>query len=471
MAELNNDAISHKGRKVRSFSMAFKLEAIQYAERVSNRAASTKYKVDVKRIREWRKDKDAMVELKAKPKGKQRERLDGGGRKGFVEQLDDFLLEWIYGRRANGLRVSRKLIKVKAKQVYDEKCSEDEKELFSASAGWLDKFMQRNGLSLRRKTTTAQQEPNRAIDKLISYILQVCRLSRQHQYDPSCIIAMDETPVWDDMVSSMTIDRVGAQSVPLKTTGHEKVMVTICLAAKADGTKLKPFIVFRGGKRETKALDEEFRSKCVVQTSTNAWMNEELTQVWVQRVLGSFSFNRRLLAWDSYECHMVKSVQEALAKNKVDHVLIPGGCMKYIQAPDVSWNKPFKALVSEQYDDWMANGLHHYTEAGNMRPPSRKMIVEWVLEAWSQLAQDIVVKSFKVCALNLAVDGSEDSMIHCFKKGQPCESGLDQLKAQLPVLDEPNQPNPFLDITDSDIDEADGIGVVEIEDEEVDIEF
>ena len=47
MAELNNDAISDKGRNVRSFSMTFKFEAMQYAERVSNRTSSTKYKVDV----------------------------------------------------------------------------------------------------------------------------------------------------------------------------------------------------------------------------------------------------------------------------------------------------------------------------------------------------------------------------------------------------------------------------------------
>ena len=133
--------------------MAFKLEAIQYAEKVSNRDSSTKYKVDIKRIREWRKDKDAIEELKAKPKGKHRETLDIGGRKGFVERFDDLLHEWIYGRRAyNGLRVSHKLIKMKARQIYDDNCSEDEKELVSASAGWLDKFMQRNGLSLRRKT-------------------------------------------------------------------------------------------------------------------------------------------------------------------------------------------------------------------------------------------------------------------------------------------------------------------------------
>ena len=45
---------------------------------------------------------------------------------------------------------------------------------------------------------------------------------------------------------------------------------------------------------------------------SNAWMNEELTLNWVKSILGAFSFNRRLLAWDSYECHMMQSVKEAL---------------------------------------------------------------------------------------------------------------------------------------------------------------
>ena len=73
---------------------------------------------------------------------------------------------------------------------------------------------------------------------------------------------MDETAVWNCMVSDTTVDKVGTKSVCLKTTGHEKVMVTVCLAAKADGTKLKPFIVFRGAKRETKSLDEEYKQVC-----------------------------------------------------------------------------------------------------------------------------------------------------------------------------------------------------------------
>ena len=177
-------------------------------------------------------------------------------------------------------------------------------------------------------------------------------------------MAMDETPVWDDKVSRTTVDKVGATSVNLKTTGHEKVMVTVCLSARADGTKFKPLTVFRGAKRESKKLNEDYKHKCVVATSSNASMNEELTLTWVRSILGTFSFNRRLLAWNSYECHMMQSVKGALAKMNVDQVIIPGGCTKFVQAPDVSWNKPFKALVTQQYDEWMASGVQEYTEAG-----------------------------------------------------------------------------------------------------------
>ena len=53
-------------------------------------------------------------------------------------------------------------------------------------------------------------------------------------------------------------------------TEHEKCMVSVCLAAKADGIKLK---------------------SSVVKSSGNAWMNVELTAIWVKQVLGGFSFN------------------------------------------------------------------------------------------------------------------------------------------------------------------------------------
>ena len=71
------------------------------------------------------------------------------------------------------------------------------------------------------------------------------------------------------MVSQYTVDKVGKRDICLKTTGHEKVRISVCLSAKADGTKLKPFIVFGGAKHETEALNKEFRSRCIVISSSN----------------------------------------------------------------------------------------------------------------------------------------------------------------------------------------------------------
>ena len=71
---------------------------------------------------------------------------------------------------------------------------------------------------------------------------------------------MDETPVWADMVADTTVEIVGKKDIPMKKTGHEKVRVriSVCLAAKEDGAKMKPFIVFAAAKRESKALRDEF---------------------------------------------------------------------------------------------------------------------------------------------------------------------------------------------------------------------
>ena len=84
----------------------------------------------------------------------------------------------------------------------------------------------------------------------------------------------------------------GEKTISLNSIGYEKVFVSACLAAKGDGTKLTPFVVFPGTKREVAALNGEFNNKCVVATSTNAWMNEELALKRNQQLLGTFSFGR-----------------------------------------------------------------------------------------------------------------------------------------------------------------------------------
>ena len=84
-----------------------------------------------------------------------------------------------------------------------------ENEEFKASRGWLEKFMCRNNLSLRRKTSIAQKDPEKLIAKLVSYLIQIRRIQKANNYQDAQIIAMDETPVWSDMVSQTTVDACG----------------------------------------------------------------------------------------------------------------------------------------------------------------------------------------------------------------------------------------------------------------------
>ena len=64
-------------------------------------------------------------------------------------------------------------------------------------------------------------------------------------------------------------------------------------------------------------------------------------------------------------------VDSSLKANKIDLEFIPGG-IKYIQAPDVCWNKPFKQHCREQYDQWLSEeGLlpTNFTSCGNVKRP------------------------------------------------------------------------------------------------------
>ena len=156
---------------------------------------------------------------------------------------------------------------------------------------------------------------------------------------------------------------------------------------------------------------------------------------------------------------MGSKVAASLKSSKIDQVIIPGGCTKFIQAADVVWNKPFKAMCTEKYDQWLEEeGIHNETAEGNLKAPPRKRIVQWILESWASLSVEVIKQSFKSCALNINVDGSEDDVIHCFKESQPCATSRERLRSQMELLKElEDETNPFVSSTsviDSDIEEA-----------------
>ena len=209
-------------------------------------AAERKFVVDRKKIREWVQNESKIQnKVSSKNRGSFPKKLDGGVRKIIDMDLEEMLLEWLTLQRSKNLRVSRKFIQRKAMIYAEEKAaSKGQMNDFGASEGWVEKFVSRNGLSLRRCTSQAQKPPKQIIDKEISYILYVRQLKQRNYYD-------------------------------FTTT----------------------YIVFSGHKRKVQNLkkDSAIKDRCYFESTINGWMNENTTIDWVKNILKTFTFGKRRL--------------------------------------------------------------------------------------------------------------------------------------------------------------------------------
>ena len=190
------------------------------------------------------------------------------------------------------------------------------------------------------------------------------------------------------------------------------------LGAMANGKKLPPYILFKG-----KLFPQELRgfTEAVISVSENGWMNATTTEEWLSRCWGTFAFSRRLLVWDAFRAHRTDNVMRRLKTMRTDTAVIPGGCTKLLQAPDVSWMKPFKAVYIQLYEEWMRTmgaSEGNKTKAGNAKPPSKLLVCEWVVTAWKTLDIETLKKSFYVCGLTTPMNGKEDTNIHAVKELQ-----------------------------------------------------
>ena len=93
---------------------------------------------------------------------------------------------------------------------------------FAASSGWIRRFMVRNKITIRRRTTMAQCLPRELGDKVASCISQIRHMRSVHNNGARNSAAMDETGLWLDMPAKTTLNERGARTVAVRTTGHVK---------------------------------------------------------------------------------------------------------------------------------------------------------------------------------------------------------------------------------------------------------
>lgn len=306
----------------KSYSARFKLNVIQYAEENGgNRVAERKFDVSEKLVRDWLKAKDSLLLMKRSKKANR-------GHKARWPALETVLRQWIVEQRAEGHGLNTVQVRMKAQSIAQELGVEG----FVGGPSWCYRFMKRNQLSMRTRTTMCQQLPadfNEKVENFQNFIESaVAKFNVLHDH----IINMDKVPLTFDIPMGRSVNERGQRSVNIKTTGHEKSHFTVVLACCADGKKLPPFIIF---KRKTMPRDP-FPSDVIIHVNGKGWMDEEVMGVWLQKSFskrpgGFFKTQKALLVMDSMRAHITEKVKQQIGKLNTMPVIIPGGLTKMLQ--------------------------------------------------------------------------------------------------------------------------------------------
>jgi len=266
---------------------------------------------------------------------------------------------------------------------------------------------------LRQRTKIAQMLPAALEEKIESFHQFIIKHRKQHSYDLSKIGNMDETPMTFDLPPNRTVNPAGAKTVMIKTTGHEKTRFTVVLACMADGTKLRPVVIFKG---KTLPKNVKFVPGVIVQAHPKGWMDEAGTQQWLRQVWnarpGAMISKRSMLVWDMFRAHVTESCRRTARDLRTDMAVIPGGLTSVLQPLDVCLNKPFKDRLRKKWIEWMSSGSATLTKGGNLMKPDITVVVAWVKEAWDSIPPEMVKKSFLKCGISNAMDGSEDNLLY-----------------------------------------------------------
>ncbi|VDL62964.1 unnamed protein product [Nippostrongylus brasiliensis] len=327
----------------KSYTAAFKLDAVKFSEEHGTAAAALHFEVDRSMIRRWRREKENLHELRPT----KRARRFG---KPKATEIEGVLYAWLTQKRASNRAVWR--------------------------------------LSVRRRTSVGQPLPIDYVDKCTNFRKFVQNESLH--ISPHNIGNVDEVPVPFDIVYGRTVDKRGADAVKIDSTGHEKSNFTVVLSVTAAGEKLRKKLIPK----------ENFPPEVVVKANPKGWMNEDLMKMWLDEVWNerphcSNDPSQSLLILDSARCHLTDSLRH-LYKESSKIAVIPGGLTKHLQPLDVGINKPFKDKMKEGWEQWMADTTKaSYTASGRRKRMTYSEVAALVCNSFFSISADTIVNSFR----------------------------------------------------------------------------
>jgi len=310
-----------------------------------------------------------------------------------LAECEDQLLRFIFEHREQGMAVNILMVLIKASTLSKEFSEKSLMARYSA----LRRFIAKHSLVYRMGTHESQRHPEEVQEEVQDFMAEMRKMVVGPHRDPCFIINMDQTPVYFSMNAKTTLDIVGRKTIHVRKSTNDTKRATVAVTITASGEILPAYVIFKGEPNGRIAKEEfiTYPQQHFYACQKNAWMDEGVMLQWATSVLAPYVKTAPdhiipLLVLDSYRCHMMASVIQAIQELGVEVAHIPGGCTSLCQPVDVGFNKPFKTNIRRDWESWMLfKGIVH----GTTSAPTRLEVTRWIESAFCRMTGSETVKT------------------------------------------------------------------------------
>ena len=306
-------------------------------------------------------------------------RKKGSGRRITHPEFEDKLLDYFKDLRKNGIGLSTRKFVLYART----EAKKDSNIKIKFSRGWLTKFMIRNKITLRKKSTTTRT-PNDELQKITTtfrkkiHDLIYCIESK---YDKEHVINVDETGIRRDAPPEKTMENKGEKKVVVASGGKEKECLTTVISISLTGKRLGQMIILKG-----KGVK---KPKCVVPhdvtltyNEKSSWMNSSIMLEWVNFILEPHAkklpANKSgLLLMDNHRTHIDEKVIKKIKSFRYDVIYLPPNTTGRTQPVDLGINRLLKSNYQMTWEDWFQDNVKKFPRTAQLYS-SFKGVNDWV---------------------------------------------------------------------------------------------
>ena len=325
-------------------------------------------------------------------------RKKGSGRRIQHPDFEVKLLEYFKDVRKNAIGLSTRKFVLFART----EAKKDPTITIKFSRGWLLKFMKRNKISLRKKSSTTSHSIDKIDEIATTFRKKIHELiySPDSKYDQNHVVNVDETGIRRDAPPDRTLENKGEKKIIIASGGKEKECLTTVIAISLTGKRLGQMIILKG-----KGVK---KPKCVVPNdvilsynANSSWMTSSIMLEWVNFILAPHAkklpANKMgLLLMDNHSTHLDEKVVKKIESFRYQIVYLPPNTTGKTQPVDIGINKLVKMHYQTMWEEWFMDNVKKFPKTAHYISPSRELMISWIWKSLRKLTTEQIMASWNV---------------------------------------------------------------------------